>query len=318
MTVIEPSGETVPVFDSSDAADDAVILYTSEGQKALIVGTNKRRGLELYNLTGTRVGYINTGRLNNVDAKQGDAPGIFLLAASNRTTNTIDIFKADIINETITLIASYALTIQEPYGLCVSPKWIFVGNKEGIVQMWAWDGRGPVSELTFASQTEGCVVDRTQQSLYVGEENHGIWKAKIRGESLEPPHLFKGLETSSMLVADIEGLDIYYSDQGNALFASSQGDNSYVAYNLDTGKLLSKFYIVDTTKSKIDGTSDTDGISIFSSALPGFPAGILVVQDGFNTNAQGKPENQNFKIIDMADIKIHFTKYAKTIKHDSD
>ena len=55
--------------------------------------------------------------------------------------------------------------------------------------------------------------------------------------------------------------------------------------------------------------SETDGIDAFSTALPGYRSGILVVQDGVNTNEKrdrgfrNTNENQNFKIIAWSKIE---------------
>ena len=49
----------------------------------------------------------------------------------------------------------------------------------------------------------------------------------------------------------------------------------------------------------IDGVTDTDGLAATGRNIPGFPLGLLVVQDGLNTAPQ---ETQNFKVLDWRDI----------------
>ena len=49
---------------------------------------------------------------------------------------------------------------------------------------------------------------------------------------------------------------------------------------------------------QIDETSDTDGIAATSTPLPGFPEGLLVVQDGDNPGG-----NQNFKLVSWTDVR---------------
>ena len=48
-------------------------------------------------------------------------------------------------------------------------------------------------------------------------------------------------------------------------------------------------------KTLVDGVSETEGLAVAPGPLPGFPHGILVVQDGHNV---APAENQNFKIVD--------------------
>ena len=52
----------------------------------------------------------------------------------------------------------------------------------------------------------------------------------------------------------------------------------------------------------IDEVRDTDGIDVTSTPLPGYPKGMMVAQDGFNTNQKGKLFNQNFKYISFKDV----------------
>ena len=52
---------------------------------------------------------------------------------------------------------------------------------------------------------------------------------------------------------------------------------------------------------------DTDGIAVAGAALTDYPEGILVVQDGFNTNSNGSSANQNFKLIDWRDVAATFS-----------
>ena len=84
--------ETEPVASRDDAADDSVIL--AEGGFVRIVGTDKQAGLVVYDLDGARVEFLEAGRLNNVDAVRLEN-GRFLIAASNRTHISIDLFELD-------------------------------------------------------------------------------------------------------------------------------------------------------------------------------------------------------------------------------
>tara|TARA_E500000331_G_C17243023_1_gene707813 strand:- start:1273 stop:1878 length:606 start_codon:yes stop_codon:yes gene_type:complete len=181
----------------------------------------------------------------------------------------------------------------------VSDEAIYVGDKEGLVQAWSWQGDGPIAEYHLATQTEGCVVDRANQHLYVGEEETGIWQIDIvTGEK----RLIAAID-DLWLTADVEGLDIYRSEGRSYLLASSQGDNTYIVFDLASHKPLRKFSIAADSISGIDGSEETDGIAVHHGPIPGYPAGILVVQDGFNVSARGDAENQNFKVVDWQSVK---------------
>lgn len=192
--------------------------------------------------------------------------------------------------------------MDDPYGLCMAEingnVAVFAGDSEGLVQYWQlssdYQNGEMLNEYHFDSQTEGCVYNTADQQLYVGQEDTGIWKiAPENGER----DLIESM-TSGNLVADVEGLDIYYGEK-NYLIASSQGDDSYVVYQLAPWKMLSKFRIGANSDLGLDGASETDGLAVTANPIAGYPNGILVVQDGRNMSPAA---NQNFKIINWQKV----------------
>ena len=293
--------ETVPVDSRGDAADDAVVLV---GDSATwIAGTDKQFGLRIYDLTGTQLHTLDVGRLNNIDAvplEQG-----FLVAATNRTSISIDLFRIDPDGDAVEAVGSVPLQMEDPYGLCMAriegTTTIFAGDKLGRVERWVADDDFNVEllgELSFESQTEGCVVDAARRTLYVGEETAGIWAIDLDDAARE----LIDTVSDGRLVADVEGLDIYRGSDADYLVASSQGDNSFVVYSLPERQPILKFRIGSDPAREIDGVSDTDGVAVTGSELPGFPLGILVVQDGADKGA-GLRNTQNFKIVDWRRIE---------------
>jgi 3-phytase len=49
----------------------------------------------------------------------------------------------------------------------------------------------------------------------------------------------------------------------------------------------------------VDDVSDTDGVEVTAVSLPGYPQGLLVVQDGYNRKPSA---NQNFKLVSWGDV----------------
>lgn len=292
--------ETEPVASREDAADDAVIIVA--GATGWIVGADKKFGLRLYDLAGGQLAELPVGNVNNVDAVEL-ADGRFLIAGSNRTTRTLDLFIGEPRAQgfDVRTAASIPLELEEPYGLCMA--WldngvqVFVGDKTGRVERWSIDAelRGARTAVyEFDSQTEGCVVDVTDGRLYIGEESAGIWAVRM-ADGIRQPLDRVG---AGRLVADVEGLDIYYGDE-RLLVASSQGDDAFVLYRLPDGRPLLKFRIGPKGDLSVDGATETDGVAVTSRPLPGHPKGLLVVQDGRN---RLPPANQDFKIVDWREI----------------
>lgn len=299
--VVTASMETDPVQATGDAADDpAFIAYDG---KSLLLGSDKKAGLHVYDADGREWAFLPTGKLNNVDALPTEE-GRFMAAASNRTTIAVDLFHVSIDPLLVTHSGSFPLDFDDPYGLCMAyvdgVPHVFVGDTSGQVEAWrpvdtdgTWER---VRSLQFESQTEGCVYDAVSGLLYVGEEEAGIWSVDLESGQKTLVHAVDG-ET---LVADVEGLDIYYGEDRRYLVASSQGDDSFVVYSLPGNERLLKFRITADRENGIDGASETDGLSVNAEPLPGYPAGVLVVQDGYNV-APG--ENQNFKIVDWQKVQ---------------
>jgi 3-phytase len=153
----------------------------------------------------------------------------------------------------------------------------------------------------LGTQTEGMVADDEIGILYVGEEKAGIWKFDAEPDgSTEGKFISNSSEDNPNIKYDVEGLTIYATDSINGfLVASSQGNFSYAVFErLGENKYIGSFRITD---GSIDGVEETDGLDITTVALPGFPNGMLVVQDGYNYDGR-KKKSQNFKYISWEEI----------------
>jgi 3-phytase len=305
--------ETQPVDSSDDAADDpAIWVNTKKPESSLILGTDKRKGLAVYDLKGKQVQFLSRGRLNNVDLRQGvliNNQTLDIAVATNRTNQSLDIFSINSAGEVIH-VAEQALTIADPYGVCMyldrqGVAHAFVNGKEGEYQQWQLNTQQSLSpkligQFQLASQPEGCSVNDKTGMLYLGEEGLGVWKMPANAKLSEQKQLIDSVANGN-IVADVEGMDIYSTDTQTLLVVSSQGDHSYAIYDLrNENRYLGSFRIADDINNNIDGTQETDGLTVTSVNLgTPFTKGLLVVQDGFNELPK---ENQNFKLIDWQQI----------------
>ncbi|MGO2074162.1 MAG: phytase [Pseudoalteromonas sp.] len=316
MSHIKASAQTTPVEAFGDAADDpAIWVNEKDAKNSLILGTDKRRGLMVYDLDGNKVQSLDIGRLNNVDVRQH--PEInnetnTWITASNRTLNSISVFTIDGDNK-VNHVTEVATNLPEIYGMCMyssdSGHYVFVNDKSGLFQQYKLMGNQDnlngelVREFTLPSQPEGCTADDKLGQLFAGEEDQGIWYINAEPTAGSSPVMLQGV--NEQLVADVEGMEIYHADDARYLVVSSQGDNSYVLYKIsdDTQPSLSfagKFNVTANLDKGIDGAGETDGLTVTSAALPGYPEGMLVVQDGYNRMPL---QPQNFKIIDWREVK---------------
>ena len=306
--------ETEPVRSEGDAADDpAIWIHPYDATLSLILGTDKRRGLSVYDLSGREVQFLDRGRLNNVDLRQNVpmvAGPVTLAAATNRTERALDIFAISGDGWVEHLLAQ-ALEIEDPYGICMhldahGIAYAYVNGSGGAYEIWRLNAGGQVTperidRFSVETKPEGCVVDDATGIAYVGEEERGIWKMPARAGGFEEKTLLDTVE-SDRLAADVEGLAIYRAAEGPAfLVASSQGDHTFAVYDLDNGDAyLGSVRITDDPEAGIDGAEETDGLAVSAVNLgPGFEAGVLVVQDGYNRLPEAR---QNFKLVPWSSV----------------
>ena len=311
-SVLEVSAtiETEPTGVRGDSADDSTLwVNPTDPSQSLIIGTNKQRGLAVYDLSGKQVQFLSDGRLNNVDHRDNFPLGgqkISLVTASNRSNNTIAIYRVNPETRRLENVAARAIATVEAYGSCMyhsqttNKFYYIVTNKHGQVeQLELFDnGKGQVDAkrarlFKVGSQLEGCVADDELDQLYIGEEAVGIWKYPAAPNAPANATKGDGVLPAGNLKADVEGLTLAYQKDGRGyLIASSQGNNTYVVYRREGNNAYVKTFRI-VAGNGIDGVSETDGIHVFAAPLgPKFPNGVFIAQDGVDDKG-----TQNFKLI---------------------
>lgn len=299
VSVVHADVETTPVASSDDAADDpAIWIHPTDPAKSLVIGTDKQAGLAVYNLQGKQVQFLAHGRPNNVDLRQSvlfDGELVDLVAFSDRATNSVGWASMD--ENGLTLLTNLSAN-NEPYGFCMGyyeqAIYAFVTYKTGLIEKYQLSSTLPmnmsmVASYQLASKLEGCVFDDQRGDLFVGEEETGIWKFSTTHDTFSQPLLIDKVDSNNGITADIEGMSIYYGEPA-MLIVSSQGNDSFALYDLAAPHaFIKRFRILSAT---VDGAQETDGLDITATPLPGYPNGLLVVQDGFNDDGK-----QNFKLM---------------------
>jgi 3-phytase len=313
---VSASVETEPVQSYGDAADDpAIWIHPTDPSLSLIIGTQKKHGINVYDLSGRLIQSRADGRINNVDLRYGFELGgksVAVVTGSNRSSDSISAWVVDEATRTLVEVADGIIDtgMSDPYGLCMykSQKsglyYVFVNDTDGLVRQWELrdNGNGKIAmsavrEFKLESQTEGCVADDETGDLYVGEEDVGIWKYTAEPDGGNAHHLVDGTGDNGHLTDDVEGLAIYYGENGAGyLVASNQGADNYALYERSgDNRFIGLFHVVADDATGIDGASETDGLDVTSASLgPDFPQGVLVVQDGRNI---APAERQNFKLV---------------------
>ncbi|MBU1437297.1 MAG: phytase [Gammaproteobacteria bacterium] len=305
---VQPTAQSQAASQRGDVIDDPAIWHhPTKPELSRILATDKRMGLDVYDMAGKRLQQLAVGRLNNVDVRYNLAwkgKPHDVAVASLRNNNSLQLF-AIAPDGRVNVAGQIPTSMQEIYGLCLfqptaAQIYVFVNDKSGLVEQYqlhsdgqSWSGQ-KVRSLQVKGQPEGCVADDKRQQLYVGEEDTGIWRfdaaadAPVTGEQII---LVDGAE----LVDDVEGL-AFAPGETPYLLASSQGDDSYVLYQgVAPYRQLLKFRVTTNPTLGIDGSSETDGLDLTVRSLgPGFEQGALIVQDGRNRMPE---QGQNLKYV---------------------
>jgi len=317
---VTASVETEPVPHSGDAADDpAIWIHPTDPSLSTVIGTDKKGGLAVYDLSGDLIEYFPDGRLNNVDLRYGFPLGgqqVTLVIATDRTDparGRLAIYRVNPVTRGLEDVAAPDSYLGgDAYGMCmyrspVSGQYYAFNIADDQVQQWALfdNGRGQVGirlvrAVPLSSQGEGCVADDQLGNVYVGEEDVGIWRFGAEPGDGAEHTLIDSVEPDGHLIAEVEGLTIYDAGAGKGyLIASSQGGNAFMVYKrAPDNAYLGRFLITRSDTS--DAVTHTDGIDVTNMALgQAFPEGVFVAQDDKNTDPS---EYQNFKLVSWTDI----------------
>lgn len=320
---VTASVQTQSVNTEGDAADDPAIWYNEQNpSESRIIGTDKKKGLGVYNLSGELLSFTAVGMINNCDLQYDFPLGkdtIVVIGGSNRTNNATSIYKFNTANSSVDSMPLIHIPShsEEIYGFCfyknreTNELFSFSIGKDGLLEQYkiSADSNGIYADSVwtykFDTQCEGLVADNENGILFVGEENFGVWKLDLNSSKPEK-QLVTSLASNPKLKADIEGLSMYFTANGGGyLLVSSQGNNSYALFDRKAPhKYLGSFAVVDG--ENIDGTSETDGIDVTNLAMgDAFPNGFFIAQDGENYT-DGVTGTQNFKLVPWENIANSF------------
>jgi 3-phytase len=303
--------ETAPVQSSGDAADDpAIWRHPADGALSTIIGTDKKRGLMVYDLNGSVLQDIPDGKLGNVDLRDdfplGGRPTA-IVTAGNRSDNSIAIYAIDPSTRRLRNVAARHLAVGfTVYGSCMYRSavdgafYVFITSKSGEIGQWRLlaTEQGTVDAeqvrgFDVGTQIEACVTDDELGFLYIGEEQVGIWKYAAEPTGGTGRTAIDTTGPTGFLTPDVEGLAIYFGASGTGyLIASSQGRDAFNVYRREgANEYLATFTIEEG--NGIDRVTHSDGVDVLNANLgPMFPDGVFVTQDQQNEGGR-----QNFKLV---------------------
>ncbi len=308
---VQATIETDPVRSSGDAADDpAIWRHPNDGAQSTIIGTDKKRGLMVYDLNGRLLQELPDGNMGNVDLRHdfplGGSPTA-IVTAGNRSDNSIAIYAIDVSTRLLRNVAARRIEVDlGVYGSCMyrsavdGTYYVFITSKSGEVDQWRLleTRQGTVDaervrRFDVGTQIEACVADDELGFLYIGEENVGIWKYGAEPAAGNGRTLVDSTGPAGSLAPDVEGLTLFLGDAGSGyLIASSQGRDAFNVYRREGGNEYVATFAIEAGNG-IDRVTHSDGVDVLNASLgPAFPHGVFVTQDQENEGGR-----QNFKLV---------------------
>jgi 3-phytase len=277
---------------AADDQDDMCIwIHPSDAALSAVITSDKGGGrLFVYDLLGNVLQNVSfPGEPGNIDLRYGFPFGsnvVDIVCVNDRSANRLLVYAMDAVSRHLARIDDGDLAIGASYGLGLyrSPLdgafHVFVTTESGAIRQYELSGAGGhvartlVRSWSFSSQTESCVCDDETGFAYFGEEDAGIWKVGAEPGDATPGTRIAQVGDGSGLVADVEGLAIYYAAGGGGyLLASAQGSSSFVAYDRAPPHAPALHF-------DVAGVGATDGVDVTNVPLgPDFPYGIFAVHD---------------------------------------
>ncbi|KAJ0413787.1 hypothetical protein BJY00DRAFT_321544 [Aspergillus carlsbadensis] len=277
-------------------------------------------------ITTTKSETLAAGEPNNVDVIYGFQLGdrtVDLAYAACREDDTLCLFEvtsdgllADLPGGSQPVPEDYTV-----YGSCAyrSPtsgkQYLFVNEKAGQYLQYELTASSNgtlhttlVREFTAGTggQPEGCVPDEENGYIFLGEEPYGLWRYDAEPSGSDEGTLVAKTGDGT-LFADVEGVTLLpgkTAEQGFVI-VSTQGVSAYSVYRRAAPhEHVMTFTIGESADGKIDGVTNTDGVTAVGTKLNAdFPHGLVVVHDDANQLAGGgTAELASFKLVSLEDV----------------
>jgi len=282
---------------SNDQDDMCIWIHPSDPPQSTIITSDKSAyKLFVYDLEGNTLQTISlTDKPGNIDIRYGFILGgqqVDIVGYNDRLNARIVLYKVDPATRQLTYSGAFNAGSwpDEIYGFCLyhSPNdgkyYAFGCGKSNQIRQWELvdkdDGTiGGIEKRTWVNgtsdKTEGMVADDETGKLYAANESEGIYKYDADPENPNPSGQLIAATGQDGLVADIEGITIYYAGDGTGyLIVSSQGEDKFNVYN----RAAPHEYVKTFT---VTGITSTDGIDVTNIKLSdNFPYGVFTLHNG--------------------------------------
>ena len=299
VKTVVAAAETQPTQEGG--ANRAVVAAISGNER--IAGTAELGGLEIYSLTGRRLGKVAAGEAAGIDIRESFSIGGRLssvLVAADATTNSLRFFSTasgqmqevsarsiplGFAVENVCLFRSamdggmYAFAVGDGGEI---DQWMLFTNEKGQV-----DAR-QVRRIHVPSTAEHCVADDRSGQLYVSEQAVGLWRFNADAETDSAPILVDAPRLGR-ISEEVGGVALYDGGDGARwLIASNASAGQLNIYDREKGDA----FVGALSVTSPSGVAIGEPGGLYSSRnVAGLPGGVLLVAD---EDAAG---GSNYKIV---------------------
>jgi 3-phytase len=199
----------------------------------------------------------------------------------------------------------------------------------------------PCEEPGVLPQLEGVAVDQRTGVLYATQEDVGLWRISLPLGSAQPKLLDKVADFGvhavfnseseecepvdenapsfggSNLVADAEGVDIYYGPGATGyIIVSSQGNDQYAVYSTTgNNRSLGTFRVVGVG---VDDVNGSDGLAVTNRPVGKYSDGLLVSHDEPESGVGVDPDRDptNFSYVSWGSVAKALNLKVDTTAHN--
>ena len=297
------NGQTRPVAPklrctashSRDQDDMCIWVHPRDRSQSTIVTSDKKANmLFVYDLEGRVIHSVHVRHPGDVDVRYNfplAGQSIDIVALNERHNADILVYKVDPDTRKLERIDNGTIQTGKNFGGALyhshkTGKFYFVSTgKDDFVEQYelADDGTGKVGGKKVRTwridHAESAVADDETGTLYIGQENAGVWQFGAEPADPTTGQMIIKLGENG-LVGDIEGLALYDLPGGDDyLIVSNQGSNDFKVYQRSAPhRFVGTFSVA--------GAIHTGGLEVCNASLGShFPEGIFVCHSA----AAGRP-----------------------------
>jgi 3-phytase len=319
---VRPTLETQPVLGTGTVVQGAALwVHPTDPANSLLLVADNQNGLLLYQTDGTLRRRLAEGAVLGVDVQEGVRVGGISQSLVMVANQSLQGLAAYIIAPTTLDIRGAGLGSVVAQGftptsvaLYVSPTsgrfFAFAGSQAGVIVQFELTGQvadggvaaTQVRTFDVGGPVVGLAVDDAQRTLYVVEQNVGLWRYGAEPEAADARTAVDDV-TGGGLIQPLGGVALYTASGGRGyLLAVSGGASAVRIYERDPSAQAFRGSFVIVQDGGIDAVDRLRHVVVTNRSLGArFPLGMVAVHDSANTTG-----NENFKLVPWPAIATGF------------